>query len=105
MRNVLCVSACPGSLPKIIFLLQGQLKISTASQFFLYFFVLHDDATQRQQRRERWWRMFFVFLCCSHGFLVGFLQGQLKISAASQFWVEFVLHDDATQHQQRGNAW
>lgn len=47
---------------------------------------------------------FFVFLCCSHGFLVGFLQGQLKISAASQFWVEFVLHDDATQHQQRGEC-
>jgi hypothetical protein len=34
----------------------------------------------------------------------GFLQGQLQISAASQFWVEFVLHDDATQHQQRGEC-
>ena len=52
MRNVLCVSACPVSLPKIIFLLQGQLKISVASQFWDEL-VLHDDATQHQQTGER----------------------------------------------------
>jgi len=78
MRNVLCVSACPGSLPKIIFLLQGQLKISTASQFFLCFFVLHDDATQRQQRRERWRRMFFRVLVLQSRFFGGFFAGPVE---------------------------
>jgi len=36
----------------------------------------------------------FRVLVLQSRFFGGFLQGQLKISAASQFWVEFVLHDD-----------